>query len=196
MTTFVRALKSGALALAAAVLAGCASNYVLDSQVQTFSHLTAATLPAPPTYRFERLLSQQLDPQQAQLETLADPALHQAGFRRDDAAPKYSVQVSARVQRVVSPFADPWHFGFGFWGRRGGFGAGFPHMESPWFQREVGVVVREIASNKVVYETRAAHDGPYQHNAAVLPALFQAALHGFPNPPQGARRVEVVLPPR
>ncbi|MBC5764889.1 DUF4136 domain-containing protein [Ramlibacter albus] len=194
MTRIARYLGAAAMALAVAALAGCSTTYVLDNQVQTFSHLAGP--PAKPTYRFERLLSQQVDPVQAQLETLADPALHNAGFRRDDAAPSYSVQVSARVQRVLSPYADPWHFGFGFWGRRGGFGAGFPHMESPWYQREVGVVVRDIASNKVVYETRAVNDGPYFDNAVVLPAMFTAALQGFPNPPQGARRVDIPLPAR
>jgi hypothetical protein len=194
MTRNVRLLGAAVVALALAALAGCSTTYNLDNQVQTFSHL--AGLPAQPTYRFDRLLSQQVDPVQTQLEALADPALHQAGLRRDDSAPAYSVQVSARVQRVLSPYADPWHVGFGFWGRRGGFGGGFPVMESPWFQREVGVVVREIATNKVVYETRAVNDGPYFDNATVLPAMYQAALQGFPNPPQGARRVDLALPPR
>jgi hypothetical protein len=194
MSRIVRLARAAAVAVAVATLAACSTTYVLDSQVQTFSHLAGP--PAAPTYRFERLLSQQVDPVQAQLENLADPALHNAGFRRDDAAPTYSVQVSARVQRVLSPYADPWHFGFGFWGRRAGIGAGFPVMESPWFQREVGVVVREIATNKVVYETRAVNDGPYFDNSVVLPAMFTAALQGFPNPPHGARRVDIPLPPR
>lgn len=191
MTRMVR-LAAAALLGAAALLAGCAGSYLLDNQVQTFSHL--ATVPVNPTYRFERLLSQQIDPVQASIEALADPALFQAGFKRDDAAPVYSVQVSARVQRVLSPYAEPWQMGFGFWGRHGGIGAGFPRMESPWFQREVGVVVREVASNKVVYETRAVNDGPYIDNTVVLPAMFRAAMQGFPNPPQGPRRVDIQLP--
>jgi len=195
MTRILRLGGAALLALALAALAGCSTTYVLDNQVQTFSHL-AGPPAQPATYRFERLLSQQVDPAQAQLEALADPALHQAGFRRDDAAPRYSVQVTARVVRVLSPYADPWQFGFGYWGRHGAFGAGFPRMESPWYQREVGVVVRDIAANKVVYETRAVNDGPYFDNATVLPAMFQAALQGFPNPPQGPRKVDVPLPPR
>ena len=67
-----------ATALAAFVLSGCATGYVLDNQVQSFSQLPA--MPAAPTYRFERTLSQQADPAQQALEALADPALHQAGF--------------------------------------------------------------------------------------------------------------------
>ena len=39
---------------------------------------------------------------------MADPALFKAGFQRNDLAPRYSVQVSARVQRVLSPLAEPW----------------------------------------------------------------------------------------
>ena len=185
-------LPGAALILGAAtLLAGCAAGYLLDNQVQTFSHIAA--VPAQPTFRFERLLSQQVDPAQAQIEALADAALFQAGLRRDDAAPTYSVQVSARVQRVLSPYAEPWGVGFGFWGRHGGFGTGFPRMESPWFQREVGIVVREVATQKVVYETRASNDGPYLDNTVVLPAMFQAAMQGFPNPPPGPRRIDIQL---
>jgi hypothetical protein len=195
MKRFVRILAlAGATA---ALLAGCASNVVLDNTVQSFSGLPA--LPAAPTYRFERLPLQQAQGQD-QVEALADPALFKAGLRRDDAAPRFSVQVSARVQRTLSPWADPWD-GWGWgppgypWGRRWGhgFGAPFPRADQIWFQREVGVVVRDIASNKVVFESRAANDGPWFDNPVVLGAMFDAALAGFPNPPQGVRRVSVQL---
>src|SRR5690606_25982711 len=129
------------LLLAAVALSGCATGYLLDNQVQSFSHLTA--VPAPATYRFDRLPSQQADPAQAALEALADPALHRAGFRRDDAAPRYGIQVSARTSRMLSPYADPWDswgggWGMGFGGRGIGIGFGMPfgRMESPWYHRE------------------------------------------------------------
>ncbi len=186
-----------ALPAAALLLSGC-STYLLENNVQSFSGLPA--LPAIPTYTFERLPSQASQPGQNTLEALADPALFKAGLRRDDAAPRYTVQVSARVQRVLSPWADPWDsWGWGGWGSRyafhhPGFCCGpFPRMEQPWFQREVGVVVREKASNQVVYETHAASDGPWLDQAVVLPAMFDAALQGFPNPPQGVRRVNIQL---
>lgn len=186
-----------AAATAAFVLAGCASTYKLDNQVQSFSHLPA--MPAQPSYRFERTLSQQADPAQQALEALADPALHRAGLRRDDAAPRYSVQVSARTERSVSPYADPWGpWGWGGWGvglggRHFGLGLGgpWPRGDSYWFHREVTVIVRELASNRVVYETRAVNDGPWLDNNAVLPAMFDAAMQGFPNPPPGPRRVDI-----
>ena len=187
--------------LAALLLAACATGYRLDNQVQSFSGLQAG-LPAHPTYTFERLPSQANQPAQAQLEALADPALFAAGFRRDDASPRYTVQVTARVQQVISPWADPWDpwwgwGGFGHAGPRSGLGFGwggpFPRMEQAWFQREVGILVREKASGRVVYETRASSDGPWLDSSVVLPAMFQAALQGFPNPPAGPRRVDIQI---
>jgi hypothetical protein len=183
-----------AVAAAAALLSGCATGYLLDNQVQSFSQLQGA--PAPYAYRFDRSLSQQMDPAQQALEALADPVLHRAGLRRDDAAPRYTVQVTARSERMLSPYADPWTpfgWGLGFGGRHFGigFGGGFPRGDQPWYRREVGVVVRELPANRVVYETRAFNDGPWLDNNAVLPAMFEAALQGFPNPPQGARRVDI-----
>lgn len=200
-----RILKFLGLLLAGTVLlSGCASTYLLDNQVQSFSQLGG--LPAQPTYRFERSLSQQADPAQQALEALADPALHRAGLRRDDAAPRYSVQVGARTERTLSPYSDPWGpWGpWGGWGWGGGWGVGFggrhfglglggpwPRTDSYWFHREVTVVVRELPSNRVVYETHAVNDGPWFDNRVVLPAMFEAALQGFPNPPPGPRRVDI-----
>ena len=42
----------------------------------------------------------------------------------------------------------------------------FPPASSPWYVREVSVVLRELPSNKVVYETRARNDGPYSADSA------------------------------
>ncbi|GAC1534633.1 MAG: hypothetical protein NVS2B4_15030 [Ramlibacter sp.] len=202
------ALRSLALAGTAAVLlAGCATGYRLDSTVQSFSGLPA--LPATPTYRFERLPSQVAQPGHDQLEALADPALFKAGLRRDDASPRYSVLVSARVTRVVSPWTDPWGYPggwgypgawrFGGWGPHWGLGASYgfggpwPSYEQPWYIREVGVLVRDVGSNQVVFESHANNDGPWLDSAAALGAMFDAALQGFPNPPQGRRRVDIVV---
>lgn len=184
-------------AFSVAALAGCATGYLLDNQVQSFSQLQA--VPAQPTYRFERALSQQADPAQQALEALADPALHKAGLRRDDAAPRYTVQVSARTDRTLSPYYDPWDrwgwggWGIGFGGPHVGIGLGgpWPRADSYWFHREVSVIVRELASNRVVYETHAVNDGPWLDNRTVLPAMFDAAMQGFPNPPAGPRRVDI-----
>lgn len=189
----------------AALLTGCATSYRLNNSVQAFS--TLPSLPPQPTYRFERLPSQAQQPRQAQLEGLADPALFNAGLRRDDASPRYAVQVSARVEQVLSPWANPW---WGGWGPGMGLGWGpgfghyhpraalsmgwampFPRAEPPWWRREVGVVVRDTANQQVVFESRAVNDGPWNDSPTVLSALFQAALSGFPNPPQGLRQVDM-----
>ncbi|HSV47838.1 MAG TPA: hypothetical protein VLJ58_18760 [Ramlibacter sp.] len=182
------------LALATLVLLpGCATRYLLDNEVQSFSHLP--TLPANPTYRFERLPSQQAAPGQAGLEALADPALFKAGLRRDDTSARYGVQVSASVQNMVSPWVDPWGGGWGGWGfphRRWGMGFG-ARMEPPWHHREVKVIVRELGAQKVVFESKAVSQGPWMDVNAVLPAMFEAAMNGFPNTPPGPRRVDILL---
>lgn len=193
-----------------ATLSGCAT-WVVDSDVRSFSQLTA--LPADPTYRFERLPSQQANPAaQASLEAMADTALARVGLRRDDAKARYSAQVDARVTPTLSPLADPWIYGPGFYGAgfygpgpwgpygyRPGWGGGwygpaFPVASNPWYVREVSLVLRELASGQVVYETHAHNDGPYNRSADILPVMFDAALQGFPNPPQGERRVDLPLP--
>ena len=56
------------------------------------------------------------------------------------------------------------------------------------------VVVREAASGRVVYETRASHTGPWSDSVPIFATLFQAALANFPNPPAGLRRVNIELP--
>jgi hypothetical protein len=175
-------------------LAGCASRWVVDSDVRSFSSLPAdAVAGSGATYRFERLPSQQQDERAARqadsLEALAAPALAAAGLSRNDAAARYSVQLGARVGLTFSPWDDPW---LGPWG----FGGGWYGASTPWYSREVSVVLRELASNRVVYETRARNDGPYSSDAPVLGTMFKAALQGFPVPPQGERRVDIEIAPR
>jgi hypothetical protein len=191
MPRFVRLLL---IALSATtLLGGCATGYLLENRVQAFTIPDLAVTP-PVTYRFERLPSQRFEPSQEGLEGLAYPVLQKAGLLRDDATPRYSVQVSAGIQRILAPWADPWpHWGWGF----GPGGAGWstyrtiPYIESSWFQREVRVIVRELATHRVVFEGHAANEGPWLDNIYVLPAMFEAALQGFPNPPEGRRRVSI-----
>jgi len=190
-------------------LAGCATRWVVDSDVRSFSSL--GTVPAGATYRFDRLPSQQAsEAQQQQLEAMAAAALERVGLRRDDANPQYTAQIDARVTAELSPWADPWYFhgawgpgyrpwGYGPWGGRGLYGGGwygpaFTPPANPWYVREVSVVLRELPSHRVVYETHARNEGPYAASGAVLPVMFQAALQGFPNPPAGERRVNIEIP--
>lgn len=197
----LRALAGAATALA--LLAGCAGTYLLDNTVQSFSSLQA--VPAQASYRFERLPSQVNDPTQPQLETLAGAALARVGLRRDEVAPRLTVQAWARVQRAVSPWARPAWGPWGGWGWGGvgvgghhsgvGIGVGMPlgAMDSPWYQREVGIVMRDTATGTVVYETHAYNDGPWLEPNLVTGAMFEAALQGFPQAPAGQRRVNIQL---
>lgn len=193
-------LLCGALALT-----GCASVRLVDSDVQSFSQLRA--LPAPPTYRFERLPSQQAQSgQQDTIEAQAAQALAKVGMRLDNSEQAvYRVQAHARIDREMQPdWYDPWWgggwgpgwgAGFGGWGGGGFYGGLAMRFPPPTlYRREVGLVMREAASAAVVYETHAVHEGIWTDNPAVFGAMFDAALTGFPTPPTGQRRVNVEIP--
>lgn len=178
-----------ATALAAVFLAGCATPGT-EATVQAFSQLQA--LPPSPSYRFERLPSQVGQPAQDQLEAAADAPLFRAGLRRDDASPRYAVQVRAGIDALAAP-APGWGsslgIGVGGGGRGGGvgIGLGFPIGGSaPRQVQRVDVLVRELASGRTVYESNATGDG-----SIPTTALVDAALQGFPNPPPGPRTVPI-----
>lgn len=190
--------RLGGLLAATALLAGCAGPYTLDHSVQTFSALPA--VPVQAGYTYERLPSQSGDPSQPRLEAVVDASMARLGLRRDDAAPRYSLQVWSRFQRVSYPGAaypplSGWgSVGFGSHSGVGiGLGMGFPlggwGDTSPWYQREFGLVMRELAGGRVVYESRAFNEGNWIDPWVALPAMADAALQGFPQPPAGMRRV-------
>ena len=179
------------------LLTGCASNRLIDSQVNAFA---PQPVPTGSAYRFERLPSQQDNSAQDQLEAFAEEALAQVGLKHDDGHAAYSVQVSA-TQRAQSVAVDRptigWNLGwmFGNGGISVGSGGLFPGLEAHtnyWY--EVGLIVRHRASQTVVFETRATHDGPWADSAQILPAMLAAALQGFPHPPAGVRRVDIEIP--
>lgn len=201
--------RLGALWVLGALLAlsGCSGLRIVESDVQSFSSVQA--LPNPATYRFERLPSQQ-DPasqaRQGRLEEFTGQALAPLGLSRDDAQPRWSVQVSARTQRFDrgpgdDSFAPAWGLGNP---RRAVVTASgqviwvpvFPPSGPPlpWYQRELSVIIRDLASGQIVYETHARSDGRWSDSDAVLPAMLTAALQGFPRPPTGPRRVNIEIP--
>lgn len=200
-----RALARALLALVAAGglvggLAGCASLNTLDSVVQTYGQWPAGR--APGTYAFERLPSQQERPKrQEALEAAARPALAAAGFRPVEAgaAPEVTVQVGGRISRTDrAPWDDPlwWRGGFGMW-RYGPWigpywGPG-PYRESPRYEREVALLMRDRASGQPLYEARASSDGVTRGDATILRAMFAAALKDFPATGLNPRSVSVPL---
>lgn len=214
-------IRRFALPTAAAVLlgalAGCASLGNIDNDVSSFSRWPSGRPPA--TYAFERLPSQQAQPQQQQmLEDSARQAIEGAGFRpaAEGSPADVTVQLGARVTATDrSPFDDPfWYgawgpfhgpFGFGRYGRYGagwgggwryggyggfgyggygGFGYGYgPGLyDSPYYEREVAVLIRDKKTGEPLYESSAHSDGLTAGVATILPAMFVAALQGFPNP--------------
>ena len=199
----LRTAKSLVL-LVLALLAGCSGLRLVDNEVQ--SHARWQAMPAEPgnTYRFERLPSQQgpavqFEPSQDQLEAMAQSALAKLGLVHLPAAALFTVQISATT--VLQPgYGSQWpgvpivSIGAGTAGSQ--IGMAFPMMryEPPLYIREVQLIVRDSRSHQVVYETRARHSGVWSDARALLPAMIDAALSGFPNPPSGPRRVNVQIP--
>jgi hypothetical protein len=178
---------------------------------------TAPTIPqAPQVFRFDRLPSQQDSRSgagQDELEKLAAIALAKVGWTPAAAgvtAP-WTVEVSGGTLRLPrAPWESPYD---GYWGGGFGPGFGFPgrdyvvtgtgqiiyaplflRMDTPYYKREVSVVIRHAASGRVVYETRAAHDGRWNSSNPLWSAMLDAALSNFPTPPAGLRQVNIEVP--
>lgn len=199
-----------ALFLGVLLLSGCSGLITVENDVQAYSTLPA--MPARASYRFEWLPSQQVDPpRQARLEAIARQALARVGMQLDDVHPAYSVQIDVKVQRLTAP---PWGGAWPGWGPAGGyivtprghviwrndfggfgaFGGYYGFYGSPYYLRSIRLTLRNLTTNQIVYETHASQDGPWANTDAILPAMFEAALRDFPNPPQGPRRVDVQIP--
>jgi hypothetical protein len=187
-----------------ALLGGCAMPRMIDSDVQSFTAAVPAQRPA--LYRFERLPSQANTPEQDGLEALAAAALAKVGLTPAPlvsgairgtaaAAPtaRYAVQVTVQITAMVSPYGQS--FSADVWGRRdrrwGGMGL---NLEPTWYRHAVRLLLRDSASGQVAYETTASFDGPWLDSANLLPVILDAALQGYPNPPQGRRKVVIELP--
>ena len=189
--------------IAAAAVGGCASLYSVDADVSSFSRWPAGRTPA--TYAFERLPSQQAQPQQAQvIEDAARPAIERAGLvpAPEGAAPDVTIQLAARITETgLSPYDDPfwyggmypWHrpfayrrYGRAYWGPYGGsyWGAGwyrgYSDFYGSYFEREAAVLIRDKRSGEPLYEARAQSQGQTTGLPTVLPALFVAAMTDFP----------------
>ena len=191
-------MKRWLFVLALVALAGCASLSAVDSDVSSFSRWPAGRAPA--TYAFERLPSQQANPQEAQaLEDAARPAVEAAGFvaASEGAAADVTIQLGARITELdPSPFDDPFWYGrfgtfhrpfvygrygrpyFGPGWRYGYWGAGY---DLPYYEREVAVLIRDRKSGEALYESRATSQGNSAPVAKLLSAMFSAALKDFPN---------------
>lgn len=194
----------GAMALAAAaLLSGCSTVREVNSTVQSYSSLSA--MPVPPVYRLETLPSQQGQMSFPAVEAQAQQALARVGLTRDDAHASLVVQIGAvaRYARDYAswPYYDPWgpRWGWGMgYGRGWGWGfGGSMMMDGPplEYYRSVSLVMRDLKTQQIVYETSAQRQDVWTDDPAIFGILFDAALTGFPRPPQGARTVRTVIQP-
>ena len=190
------------LCLLMLALTACSGMRIVDSDVRAYT--TGQSVSVPATYRFELLPSQQTLPAtHFPLQDMVQAELDKVGMRRDDAAPQYSVRVDLRKhQETHSPWSDPGH--------AAGFSLAYPvvtphgvvyHyrmpllvMEMPWYRREISLLMRRLSDGALVFESNARSDGYWADDEAVLPAMLEAALRDFPNPPQGLRRVLIEIP--
>jgi len=184
------------LSISLALLTGCGSMRLIDSQVQSVNAQGAVSLQGA-HYRFERLPSQINNPAAGLAEQQAQVALSAAGLVRDDPGAQLSIQVQARATTFI---ADPWGrpvAGLGmnsYWGRGIGVNWGMRFPPPNQYQYEVSLLMRDLRSGQVVYETQAAHSGPWSDGVKIFPALMSAALKDFPNPPAKTRQVNIEIP--
>lgn len=203
-----------ALLCTALLLSGCAIPRTVDSTVQTYSTLSA--MPQPPTYRLAQLPSQQADARNfVAVAPLVHAALARVGLQRDDAAPRLIAEFEVQLRTGYlqgpwypeSPWGPGWNgsfgvaygsgFGAGFgWG--GGLRAGMMLRDLPptIYRHEVRLLLRDAQTQETVYETSAFNEDVWTRTPTVFGVLLDAALMGFPRPPQGPRNVRLPLNPQ
>jgi len=205
---FTRWFSMALAVLALTVLTGCASMRLIDSDVVSVAAAPPGMNLQGAKYRFERLPSQAHNPEAGLAEQQAQAAMTAVGLVRDDAHAQLSVMVGFSGSSYL---ADPWGrplgpgwsphgsiaIGTGWGGGFGshiGLGMGMRFPPPTHYRREVSLIMRDLKSGQVVYETRASHSGPWSDSMPIFSTLFQAAMANFPNPPTGVRRVNIELP--
>ena len=182
-------------------LAGCASIRSLQADVSTYGEWPAGR--APGRYAFDRLPSQAARPEFAdRLEAAARPALAAAGLREaaPGETPDLLVQLAARSTRTDPLYWDDpmwWSGGF-YLSRRGGWVGPMwvrgPMIDSPRYEREVAVLLRDQSTGRPLYETRASSEGFSGASETLFEAMFTAAMTDFPRSGPNPRTVRVPMP--
>lgn len=195
----------------ATLAAGCAGLNNLTADVASFGEWPSGR--SGGSYAFDRLPSQQSQAKATEtLEQAAQGALAKAGFKpvAQGQQPDVLVQLGARLQRSdPSPWTDVlwwrggWAYGYGrpaLW-----VGPGPWHVGPAWalharadtrrYEREVALLIRDRASGKPLYETRASVESFSRGDATTVAALFDAALVDFPKAEAKPKRVTVVVAP-
>jgi Domain of unknown function (DUF4136) len=189
-----RGLKIVSAVLLMAVLGACSTVRTADSSVTSFAVKAVAVNAA--VYRFEQLPSQSKDPLYGEIQAMAETALAEAGLKRDEAAARYTVEVSmvseqylrqpyvvlGRYSRFVMPSDRLFWSGY------------YPAMkDSVSYRYQLRLVMRDASTARVAYETTAELEVPWSDSINMIPALLKAALRDYPLPPTGTRKVQVEL---
>jgi len=200
------------LAASLLLLSGCGGMRVIQSQVQTTPQWTTPA-PANALYRWERLPADVNNAQAGWAEVVLESALTPLGWTRNDLEAQYSVWIGVRTADYIAdswgrPIRGPWtnhvyiSMGTGYRAPAWGVGVGYgmpPHrfngFPPPYgYAQEVSIIIRDLRTSNVVYQTKASHDSPWSDHTTILQTMISAALQGFPNPPALNRRVDTSIP--
>lgn len=207
--------RSMLLAMAASLLllTACTNVRIIESQVQTTPQWTTPA-PAKALYRWDRLPADANNPQAGWAEVQLASALAPLGWTRNDIDAQYSVWVGVRTAEFIAdpwgrPVRSPWanhvqiSIGSGFRTHGVGVGVGMstglPPLKRSGFPppsgyaQEVSIIIRDLHTSNVVYQTKATHEGPWADHANILQTMMSAALQGFPNPQVLNRRVDTTI---
>jgi len=192
--------RLGPTLIAAVLLAACAGLSTLQAEIRSYGDWPAERKPG--TYAFDRLPSQQAAGEaQQRIEDAAHGALQAAGFTAAEpgATPDVLVQIGARITRYDrSPWDDPlwWRGGFGRFPGRPFLGPRwYPYNDSPRYDREVALMLRDHANGTPLYEARASSEGTSSGGNEVLGAMFRAAMADFPKSGHVPHNISVSLKP-
>ena len=220
MSRQIKLLSLAFVACCMALLSACSTLRNLDSQVQTSTQWpTSSAAPTKGLYRLERLPADLNNLQAGWAENELEPVLASLGWARNDVDAQYSVWIGVQAAEYVvdmrgrvvrGPWVNHFYMGVGNGHRPRGAGVGIGwtyHSRSPFntgmmldlaeppiYVREVSIIIRDLQSGKVVYQTKATHDGPWSDHQNVWRGMIAAALQGFPNPTPAKRRVVLPIP--
>lgn len=199
------------------ILSGCSTLRVIESQVQTTTQWpSGSAAPTQALYRLERLPADANNVQAGWAELELEPVLAGLGWTRNDVDARYSVWIGVRTAEFIAdawgrPVRGPWvshvYLGVGSGYRPRGLSTsigwslgspmypgvrpGFPPASG--YAQEVNILIRDLQTSQVVYQTKALHEGPWADHPNILRAMIGAALQGFPQPSAMNRRVDTSI---
>jgi hypothetical protein len=194
------------------LLAGCASQQVVKSDVTTF-HEWPDTLPDK-TYVFERTKEQDNNLEYRSYENMVRAELNRLGFKEaaTNQAPALKVMVdyaiSVRDVREIYPVMVSPGWPGPYW--RGPYWRGFygPYYDPFWygppiveqresnyqvFTRRLHMVIAQIANGKKLYDTTVVSEGSNGLLPAIMPYLVRSAFADFPGKNGVPHRVELKM---